>query len=100
MVVCGICKQTKDTKNRWVIHEHAVDNSLLRDFKICDECAGEVVRKILREQQPEGDLSQLILTKTGLVDSVILTDDNCLEITLSMDLAKARKLIIEKTEGS
>jgi len=31
---------------------------------------------------------------------VILTDDNCLEITLSMDLAKARKLIIEKTEGA
>ncbi len=99
MVVCGICKQTKDTKNRWVIHEHAIDNSLLRDFKICDQCAGEVVRKILKEQQPESDLSQLVLTKTGLVDSVTLTEDNCLEITLSMDLAKARKLIMDKTEG-
>jgi protein-arginine kinase activator protein McsA len=100
MVVCGICKQTKDTKNRWVIHEHAVDNSLLRDFKICDQCATEVVRKILKEQQPESDLSQLVLTKTGLVDSVTLAEDNCLEITLSMDLAKARKLIMEKTEGA
>jgi hypothetical protein len=100
MVVCGICKQTKDTRNKWIIHEHAVDNSLLRDFKICDECAAEVVRKILKEQQPDGDVKQPVLTKTGLVDSVVLTEDNCLEITLSMDLAKARKLIMEKTEGA
>jgi len=100
MVVCGICKQTKDTKNRWVIHEHAVDNSLLRDFKICDECAANVIRKILKEQNTEGENTAPVLTKTGLIDSVTLADDNCLEITLSMDLAKARKLILEKTEGS
>ena len=98
MVVCGICKQTKDTKNRWVIHEHAVDNSLLRDFKICDECAAIVIRK-LKEPNTEGENTAPVLTKTGLIDSIILADDNCLEITLSMDLAKARKLIIEKTEG-
>jgi len=100
MVVCGICKQTKDTKNKWVIHEHAVDNSLLRDFKICDECASDVIRKILKEQEPDGDVTQPILTKTGFIDSIVLTEDNCLEITLSMDLAKARKFILEQTEGS
>ena len=97
MVVCGICKQTKETRNKWVIHEHAVDNSLLRDFKICDECASNVIRKILKEQQTEGEVTQPILTKTGLIDSIILGDDNSLEITLSMDLAKARKYIIEQT---
>jgi len=100
MVVCGICKQTKNTKNKWVIHEHAVDNSLLRDFKICDECASDVIRKILKEQEPGGDVTQPILTKTGFIDSIVLTEDNCLEITLSMDLAKARKFILDQTEGS
>jgi len=97
MVVCGVCKQTKDSRNKWIIHEHAVDNSLMRDFKICDECASSVIRKILKEQGEEA--VQPILTKTGLIDSVVLGDDNSLEITLSMDLAKARKLILEQTEG-
>jgi hypothetical protein len=98
MIVCGICKETKDTKNKWAIHEHAVDNSLLRDFKICDQCAGVVIRKIIKEEQG-AESTHPILTKSGLIDNIVLGDDNCLEITLSMDLAKARKLILEKTEG-
>ena len=98
MVVCGVCKKTKDTRNKWMIHEHAVDNSLMRDFKICDDCASDVIRKILKEQNPDEELSKPILTKSGLVDSISLGEDNCLEITLSMDLAKARKFILEQTE--
>jgi hypothetical protein len=98
MVVCGVCKKTKDTRNKWVIHEHAVDNSLMRDFKMCDECASDVIRRILKEQNPEEELTRLVLTKSGLVDSITLGEDNCLEITLSMDLAKARKMILDQTE--
>jgi len=98
MIVCGICKGTKETKNRWVVHEHAVDNSLLRDFKLCDECAAGVIRKILKEEQP-GETKSPILTKTALIDNITLGEDNCLDITLSMDLAKARKLVLEQTEG-
>lgn len=97
MVVCGICKQNKETKNRWVVHEHAVDDSLLRDFKACDECAGNIIRKLVLETSP--DAKQFSVTTTGLVSSIFLNEDNSLEITLSMDLAKARKLILEQTEG-
>ena len=96
MVFCGVCKENKDTRNRWIIREHKVDGSTLRNFKICDACAGSLVRRIVHELDPEQAKNpQLVLTRSGLIDSIVLDEDNELEITLSMDLAKARKIILD-----
>ncbi len=99
MPICGICKQNKKIKNRWVIQEHAVDNSLMRTFKVCDDCGAELIRNVLSQMSRDGSVPEKIdLNKTGLVNSVHLGPDNVLEVTLSMDLAKARKLVLDKTE--
>lgn len=96
MVFCGVCKENRDTRNKWIIREHKVDGSTLRDFKICDTCAAFIVRKLVHELDPEQAKNpQLILTRSGLIDSLVLNQDNDLEITLSMDLAKARKMILD-----
>ena len=101
MMTCGVCKQSKETKNRWVITEHTVDNAVMRDFKVCDECATTLIRKIITEMKKEKDEpveDTIILDRSGLVYSLALAQDNLLEITLSMDLAKARKVVLGETE--
>jgi len=99
MTICAICKQNKRITNRWVIQEHAVDNSIMRNFKVCDDCGAELIRSVLRQMSRDGTVPEKInLSQTGLVNSVHLGQDNVLEITLSMDLAKARKLVLDKTE--
>ena len=85
-----------------MIHEHAVDSSVLRDFKICDDCAASVIRKIVAEmnrgKEKPKEMKSIVLNRIGLIDSVTLAEDNVLEITLSMDLAKARKVVLNETE--
>ena len=100
MVLCGVCKEKSKPKNRWVIQEHAVDNSILRNFKVCDVCASSLVRKIVAEMNTKDKTAPDVidLTKTGLVDTIQLSEDNMLEITLSMDLAKARKVVLDLTD--
>jgi len=99
MTICGICKQNKKITNRWVIQEHAVDNSLMRNFRVCDDCGAGLIRSVLKQMSRDGTVPEKIdLGKTGLVNSVHLGEDNVLEVTLSMDLAKARKLVLDKTE--
>jgi len=102
MVFCGVCKENREVKNRWMIHEHAVDSSVLRDFKICDECAASVIRKIVaemnRSKEKSEEIKSIVLNRIGLIDSVTLAEDDVLEITLSMDLAKARKIVLNETE--
>jgi hypothetical protein len=96
MVLCSICKQNKETRNRWVIHEHGSDKGLIREFKVCDGCAASVVKKVLEEMKTDSDSGQLNLMRSGILDTIALSEDNSLEITLSMDLAKARKVILEQ----
>lgn len=100
MVLCGVCKKEVESKNRWVIEEMAVDNSILRKFKVCDTCATALVRKIVAEMNTRDGKApdQIDLTKTGLIKSIELTSDNSLEFTISMDLAKARKVVLDTTE--
>ena len=98
MVFCGICKQNKDTINKWVIHEHSIDNNIMRDFKICDSCAGSLLRTLSVDKDediPKG--TRLNLTRNTLIHELILGEDDNLEIVLSMDLAKARKLVLDQT---
>ena len=99
MGLCGICKSKKKSINRWTIKEHAVDNSVMRSFKLCDSCGSEILRNVLKQMSRNGDIPEKIdLGKSGLVDSVHLAEDNVLEVTLSMDLAKARKMVLDRTE--
>jgi len=96
MVFCGVCKQNKDNKNKWIIREHKVEGSTLRDFKICDTCAAFIIRKLVHELDPEqAKSSEIVLTRSGILDSIVLDGNNDLEVTLSMDLAKARKLVLD-----
>lgn len=99
MAFCGICKEKKREKNKWIIQEHAVDNSVMRSFKLCDGCGGEIVRNVLKQMARNGIIPERIdLGKTGLVESIFLGQDNSLEVTLSMDLAKARKMVLDRVD--
>jgi len=98
MMTCGICKNVKDTKNKWIVREHSVSNEVMREFKLCDGCATSLVRKLsnkLNGTQKEGE--KVILTHNTLIHGLALTEDDDLEIILPMDLAKARKLVLEET---
>jgi len=98
MMVCGVCKGSKSPKVKWVVKEHSSDNSILRDFKMCDDCAVKVIRKMLTELDPETDhKSPIILNRSGIMGGLSLTPDDDLEVTLLMDLAKARKAVLEET---
>lgn len=99
MVFCGICKENRETRNRWIVHEHAVDNSLLRDFRICDTCASFVIKKVLEEMKTNStEATDTDLIRSGLIGKIALAEDSGLEITLKMDLAKARKTILDHTD--
>ncbi len=99
MVLCSICKKEKTSKNNWIIQEHAVDNSILRQFKVCDDCASSLIKKIYLEMNPrQKEIDKIDLTKTGLVDSISITKEGHLEVILSMDLAKARRIVLEETK--
>lgn len=102
MALCGVCKGNIKEKNRWTIEEMAVDNSLLRTFKVCDDCATSLVRKIVAEMNTKDGIApdQIELTKTGLIKNIALAQDNCLEFTISMDLAKARKIVLDSTDDT
>ncbi|MBI1973547.1 hypothetical protein HYS54_01925 [Candidatus Micrarchaeota archaeon] len=96
MVFCGLCKQNRESKCRWTIKEHAVDNSLLKDLRVCHGCATSLVRKMLIEINPqEAANDTIVLSRTGLIDSVMLNKDDELEVAISMDVAKARKIVEE-----
>ncbi|MFH0987232.1 MAG: hypothetical protein V1911_04300 [Candidatus Micrarchaeota archaeon] len=98
MVLCGVCKENKKPKNKWHVKEHSVENQIMRDFILCDECAASLVRKIVKEMKPEHapEEKTINLTRTELVDSIHLNEENELEINLSMDLAKARKVVMDE----
>jgi len=99
MVTCGVCKVNRSVKNRWVVREHTVDNEVMREFKLCDGCATSLIRKLSNKLdgiQMEGE--KVLLTHSNLIHSLALNEQDELEIVLPMDLAKARKLVLEETD--
>jgi len=99
-MLCSICKKNKKPLNEWVIQEHAMDNSLMREFKVCDECGIALVRKIIKEINPkadeEGDIN---LMRTGIIDRIMLLKKGNFRIVIKMDLAKARKIVLDATDS-
>jgi len=98
MVTCGICKENKEVKNRWIAQEHSVSNEIMREFRLCDGCAVSLVRKLsnkLDDIQKDGE--KIILTHNTLIHSLVLNENDELELVIPMDLAKARKLVLEET---
>ena len=98
MIVCGVCKQSKDVKNKWLVREHSIDKKVMRDFRLCDDCATSLIRKIaakIDDIQKDGE--KIYLTHNTLLNSFALDEEDNLEVVLSMDLAKARKLVLEET---
>ena len=98
MVFCGVCKQECEAKNNWVIQEHSVDNSLIHNFRVCDSCAASLIRRIVREMKLPVSDENVVLNHTGIIGNVVLNSKDELEITLLMDLAKARKVVLENVE--
>lgn len=102
MVFCPLCKDTKDTTYNWSIHEHGAD-SRVRKFKICDGCAGTLLRKMtkkvmgLREEHEIPD--PLIISKTGIINEIALMTDDALEITIDLDIGKARRWIEKSNQA-
>ena len=95
MVLCSVCKDNKENKVSWVVQEHSVDNSILHSFKICDYCAGKLLRQIATDMKLPVSTDNMLLNYTGLVGDMTLNVDNQLEVILLMDLAKARKAVLD-----
>ncbi len=103
MVFCGLCKETKDDSHNWLIQEHGADSPVDK-FKICNECAAFLLRGMtkkvmgVREGQPLP--TPLVITKTGVIDEIILNDNNSLDITIAVDIGKARRWVEKEIEDS
>ncbi|MBS3060014.1 MAG: hypothetical protein J4432_00715 [DPANN group archaeon] len=97
MVFCGVCKETKEVKNRWNINEHSADNNIMRNFKVCDGCAVSLVKRLSEEERDDSAPDKINMVRSSLIKEFYLAEDGNLELTISMDLAKARKLILEET---
>jgi len=103
MVFCGLCKANKETRHNWLIQEMGAD-SPMNKFKICDECAGLLMRGMtkkvmgIRDGQPLP--TPIVLSKTGVIDEIVLNDDNSLEITIAIDIGKARRWVEKEIEDT
>ncbi|MEM3411753.1 MAG: hypothetical protein QW735_02250 [archaeon] len=98
MVFCALCKQNKDTLNKWTIRDHAVDNSILNELKVCDDCAIDLLKKLYVKEgeDPKQKLSSLNLIRLEIIENIGVSENKALEVTLSMDFAQVRKLISEQ----
>lgn len=102
MVFCGLCKQTKDTVYNWYIEEQGADGTVNK-LKICDDCAGLLLRRMakkvmgIRDDQPAPEIFKI--SKTGVIDEIVLNKDNVLEITIALDICKARRWVEKELAG-
>ncbi len=103
MVFCGLCKKAKEPKQNWFIQEHGAD-SPVNKFKICDECAALLMRGMAKKVMGvrEGQMlpSPLIISRTGVIDEIILNNENALDITIAIDIGKARRWVEKEIEDS
>ena len=101
MVFCGLCKETKEPNQNWFIQEHGAD-SPVNKFKICDECAALLMRGMAKKVMGVRDGSPLpdplIISKTGVIDEIILNGANALDITIAIDIGKARRWVEKELE--
>jgi len=101
MVFCSLCKENKDTRQSWIINEHGADSTVGK-FKICDDCAAYLLKGMfkkvhgIRDEEPLPGIIEL--GKTGVITNTVLLEDGCLEMTIGMDISKARR-IVEKLKG-
>ncbi|MBN3036969.1 MAG: hypothetical protein JW834_00820 [Candidatus Diapherotrites archaeon] len=101
MVFCGLCKEAKEPRYHWMIQEIGA-NSRMGKFRVCDDCASELLRDMLRKVHGIRDGQELpspiSLSKTGIIEEMVLRDDNSLEITVSIDIGKARRIVERSQE--
>jgi len=102
MVYCGLCKQSKETKHNWYIQERGA-TSTINKLKICDDCAALLLKGMtkkvmgIREGQPLPN--PLVLSKLGVLDEIVLNGENCLDITIAIDISKARRWVEKELES-
>jgi hypothetical protein len=103
MVFCALCKESKESVYNWTLTEKLLDPSKARSFKICDECAGFLLRRMMKSvmgirNDEELYVEKLMVSRTGVIEDVYLHPDNSLEITLNLDYTKAKRWYIREHE--
>lgn len=102
MVFCGLCKETKDQKYNWLIQEHGA-TSPVNKFKVCDSCAALLLRgmtkKVMGVREGQSLPDPLILSKMGVIDEIVLNQDDSLDVTIAIDIGKARRWVEKEIEA-
>ena len=101
MVYCALCKQNKESKYNWVIYDTGA-GGIARKYRICDDCAiyllKETSKSVLGLRDNEEPALPLQLTRLGVIDKVMLTDKDEIEIGLKVDFSQAKRIIEKKLE--
>ena len=102
MVFCSLCKSTKECRQNWIVNEHGADSTVGK-FKVCDDCASFLLRGMYKKVhgvREDKDLpDKLKISKTGVITDIVLEQDGCLEMTIGMDISKARRLVEKQMSG-
>jgi hypothetical protein len=102
MVFCGLCKEAKEPRHNWSIMEQGAEKTMGK-FRICDDCAAfllkNMAKKVLGVRDGETVPTPLLLNKTGIIDELALHGDNSLEITIALDISKARRWYESEVQG-
>ncbi len=75
----------------------------MNKLRICDDCAAILLKGMtkqvmgIRDGQPLPD--PLVLSKLGVIDEIVLNKENNLDITIAIDVSKARRWV-EKEMGT
>jgi hypothetical protein len=106
MVFCSLCKNNKASLYNWQISDHGAEGQVNK-YRICDDCANlllkELTRGVMGIREGHEMPNPLVLSKTGVLDEILLHEDSSLEIVIDLDICKARRMmpkeIVEKQES-
>ncbi len=97
MVYCGLCKSEKEPTYQWKLKEKNAQKELENEYVICDDCAGIVLREMTKRalgMRSNQELEEpVLLNRGGIVQEILLNDENDLEIVINLSFAKARRWI-------
>ena len=102
MVYCALCKQSKETSHNWYIQDRGATSTVSK-LKICDDCAALLLKGMtkqvmgIRDGQPLPN--PLVLSKLGVIDEIVLNSANSLDITIAIDVSKARRWVEKEMEA-
>jgi len=100
MVFCGLCKQSRDTTHTWYVEEQIREGN--RKVRVCDNCAALLLRRMTKKVmgvRAEQNLEHPVnISNLGVLNDIMLDDDNTLEITVAIEIGKARRWVEKEQE--